>query len=175
MDRFDGIQQVDRVEPLIALVGVTATVLTVNRLWLRRSLELGIALRAGVAAMFTLTGIAHFVGMRAELIAMVPGWLPYGGLVVTVTGVLELAGAAAMLHRRLAMPAAAGLTLLLIAMFPANVELALSGRPLPWYDELVPRTVMQLLFLAATVTVFVLTLKPFGRTADHREPAETRT
>ncbi|WP_435221283.1 DoxX family protein [Streptomyces sp. Tue6028] len=162
-------------EPLIALVGVTVGVIVVNKSWIRRPRGVETALRAGVAAMFTLTGIAHFVSMRAELIAMVPKWLPLPDLIVTVTGILELGAAAAMYHRRLATVAAAGLTLLLIAMFPANVALALSGTPLPWWDELVPRTIMQVLFVTATVTVFLLTLRP----ADHAwkndlTPAESR-
>jgi uncharacterized membrane protein len=125
--------------------------------------------------MFTLTGIAHFVGMRAELIAMVPKGLPLPDLIVTVTGILELAAAAAMLRRRLATFAAAGLTLLLIVMFPANVALALSGAPLPWWDELVPRTIMQVLFLTATVTVLALTLRPASHTSNNDlTPAETQ-
>ena len=152
-------------EPLIALVGVTVVVVILNKAWFRHPRGVETALRAGVAAMFTLTGIVHFVGMRAELIAMVPKWLPMPGLTVTVTGILELAAAMAMLHRRLATFAAAGLTLLLIVMFPANVALALSGAPLPWWDELVPRTIMQVLFLTATVTVLVLALRPAGHTS----------
>lgn len=162
-------------EPLIALVGVTVGAFIVNKIWLRHPRGLEVALRTGVAAMFTLTGIAHFVGMRAELVAMVPEWLPFPDIIVTVTGILELAGAAAMLHRRLATLAAGGLTLLLIAMFPANVTLALSGAPLPWWDELLPRTVMQALFVAATVTVLVLTLQPAGHTPKNDLiPAETQ-
>jgi uncharacterized membrane protein len=147
-------------EPLIALVGVTVAVLIANRLWLHRPRGFEIALRSGVGAMFALTGISHFIGMRDELIAMVPGWLPAPELIVTLTGILELAAAAAMLHRRLATLASAGLTLLLMVMFPANVALALSGEPLPWWDELIPRAIMQLIFLAATISVFFLTLRP---------------
>ncbi|GGN64152.1 hypothetical protein GCM10011579_033280 [Streptomyces albiflavescens] len=162
-------------EPLIALVGVSVVVVILNKSWLRHPRGVEIALRAGVAAMFTLTGIAHFVSMRAELIAMVPNRLPLPGLIVTVTGILELAAAAAMHHRRLATFAAAGLTLLLIVMFPANIALALSGTPLPWWDELVPRTIMQVLFLTATVTVLVLTLRPASHTSKNGlTPAETQ-
>lgn len=153
------------VEPVIALLGVTAVVFIVRRIRPGSPRGFEIALRAGVAAMFTLTGIAHFIGMRADLIAMVPDWLPAPGAVITITGILELAAAAAMLHRRLATLAAGGLTLLLIAMSPANVKLALSGAPLPWWDELVPRTVMQALFVAATITVLSLTRRPVSRTA----------
>ncbi|PXY37047.1 hypothetical protein DI005_37485 [Prauserella sp. PE36] len=142
-------------EPLIALVVVTSGVLVVGRLWVPRLRPLPVGLRGGIAAMFLLTGIAHFVGMREELIAMVPDALPAPGLLVTVTGVLELAGALAMLYRPLAHWAAAGLSTLLVVMFPANVNLALNGTDLPWDDTLLPRTLMQVVFLAATVTVAV--------------------
>jgi uncharacterized membrane protein len=56
-----------------------------------------------------------------------------------------------------ARPAASGLTLLLIAVFPANVRaarhrLAIAGRPaLP----LLPRALIQVAFLAATIAVVV--------------------
>src|SRR3984957_20124548 len=52
------------------------------------------AIAVGLAAMFVLTGIAHFAPpLRADLIAIVPPQLPAPGLLVTVTGVLEFLGA----------------------------------------------------------------------------------
>jgi uncharacterized membrane protein len=86
--------------------------------------------------MFLLTGVSHFVGLREDLIAIVPPALPAAGLLVTVTGVLELAGAAGLLWRRSAAVSAAGLTALLVAVFPANVYAALAdlqfdGEPAP--------------------------------------------
>ena len=45
--------------------------------------------------MFLLTGIAHFGSRRAGFVEMVPPRLPRPALLVTVTGVLELAGALA--------------------------------------------------------------------------------
>lgn len=148
-------------EPFIALVSVTAVVWAIS---LRRCREDGplLALRAGIFAMFALTGIVHFVGMRAELIAMVPGWLGHPALLVTMTGVLELAGACGMLIRPLVPWAGLGLSLLLLAMFPANVSLALSGADVSWWDGLVPRTALQLVFLAATVAVTVLGFRRTG-------------
>ncbi|WP_230424123.1 DoxX family protein [Prauserella cavernicola] len=142
-------------EPLIALLVVTAAVLAVGRLWLPRLRPLPVALRGGLAAMFALTGGAHFVGLRAELVAMVPDALPSPELLVTLTGFAELAGAVALLVRPLAHYAAAALSLLLVVMFPANVDLALHGTNLPWWDALLPRTVLQVVFLAATITVAV--------------------
>lgn len=138
--------------PLIALVVVTSLLLLAGALGVRRLKPLPVALRGGLAVMFVLTGGAHFIGLREELIAMVPPFLPAPGLLVTATGVLELLGAAALLWSRTAGWSALGLTAMLVAMFPANVHKALSG-PVPWDDQLVPRTLMQVVFLAATGTV----------------------
>ncbi len=136
-------------EPLITLVAVTAALLAASALGVRALRPWTVPLRGGLAAMFTLTGVVHFVYMREELIAMVPPALPAPGLLVTLTGVLELAGAAGLLLPRTAPWAAAGLSALLVAMFPANVHAALEGTGTP----LLPRTLMQLLFLAATLAV----------------------
>jgi hypothetical protein len=77
------------VEPLITLVAVTAVLLVAGALGVRALRPWPVALRGGLAAMFTLTGVVHFVWMREELIAMVPPALPAPGLLVTITGVLE--------------------------------------------------------------------------------------
>jgi uncharacterized membrane protein len=134
---------------LITLVAVTAVLLGAGALGVRGLRPWPVALRGGLAAMFTLTGVVHFVGMRQELIAMVPPWLPAPDLLVTITGVLELAAAAGLLITRTAPWAAGGLAALLVVMFPANVHAALEGTGTP----LLPRTLMQLLFLAATLAV----------------------
>lgn len=143
-------------EPLITLL----VVVTLTRLIQARSRHSGrhsgwhTPLRVGLAAMFLLTAGAHFIGMRDELIAMVPPALPEPGLLVTITGVLEALGAVGLLVRRTAPAAALGLTVLLLAMFPANVHQALSVDGLPLHSQLVPRTLMQLVFVAATIGVF---------------------
>ncbi|MFD1214864.1 DoxX family membrane protein [Arthrobacter sp. GCM10027362] len=113
------------------------------------------ALRGGLAAMFVLTGTAHFNDLRSGLVAMVPPALPQPELLVTVTGLLELAGAAALLHRRAAPWAAAGLAVLMVAMFPANVYAAVAGITVNGgpATALLPRTLMQLVFIAAAVAV----------------------
>ena len=114
------------------------------------------ALRVGLALMFLLTGAAHFgPGRRAHLIAMVPPGLPRPDLLVTVTGVLELLGAAGLLLPATARAAAAGLALLMLAMFPANVFAARHGVPLGGRPPmpLVPRTVLQVIFVGAAAAV----------------------
>jgi uncharacterized membrane protein len=63
-------------------------------------------------------------------------------LLVTVTGVLELAGAAGLLWRRTVPWAAGGLSALLVVMFPANVYAAVEGLTIGRAPAtaLVPRT-----------------------------------
>jgi uncharacterized membrane protein len=144
--------------PLIVLIGATGVVylIAAAAAGSRRG-HWTTALRGGLAAMFAMTGVTHFVALREDLIAMVPPALPAPELLVTVTGVLELAGAVGLLWRPTARWSAAGLAGLLVAMFPANVYAALSGTgiggepPTP----LGIRTVLQALFLAAAVTVWV--------------------
>jgi uncharacterized membrane protein len=151
-------------EPLITLVAVTAVLLGAGALGVRALRPWPVALRGGLAAMFTLTGTVHFVWMREELIAMVPPALPAPGLLVTITGVLELAGAAGLLLHRPAPWAAGGLAALLVVMFPANVHAALEGTDTP----LLPRTLLQVVFLAATlavVTYYVRARRVPARTA----------
>ena len=122
---------------------------------MRRLRPWPVALRGGLAALFTTTGLAHFMGMRAELIAMVPPALPNPGLLVTITGVLELAGALGLLLRPTAPWAAGCLAALLVALYPANVYAALEGVTTAPEDWLLPRTLMQVLWLAAAVAVVV--------------------
>ena len=66
---------------------------------------------------------------------------------------LELAGAAGLLWTRTSPWAAAGLSALLVAMFPANVYKALTDPTIGFDDQLLPRTVLQVIFLAATLAV----------------------
>ncbi|MFI6779726.1 DoxX family membrane protein [Micromonospora sp. NPDC050276] len=114
------------------------------------------SLRVGLAVMFTLTAVAHFAGQRrADLIAMVPPRLPRPDLLVTLTGVLELIGAIGLLVPATARVAAAGLGLLMLAMFPANVsaarrKLTLAGRPV---TPLGQRTLLQVVFVAAATAI----------------------
>ncbi|HEV7707723.1 MAG TPA: DoxX family membrane protein [Asanoa sp.] len=114
------------------------------------------ALRVGLALMFVVTGLAHFAPrMRAGMIAMVPPRLPRPGVLVTVTGVLELAGAVGLLIPATARLAAGALALLMIAMFPANVSaarrgLSLGGRPV---EPIGRRTVLQVLWVGLAVAV----------------------
>lgn len=140
--------------PLIALIAGTALARLVGAAGLEPLDGWHTALRVGLAVMFLLTASAHVTAKRrADLIAMVPPWLPRPDLLVTVTGVLEAAGAIGLLVPATAPWAAGCLAVLLVVMFPANVSaarrrLTLAGRPV---TPLVPRTLFQVVFLAAAV------------------------
>lgn len=83
------------------------------------------AVAVGLAAMFVMTGVAHFVNpLRGDMIAIVPPRLPAPALLVTITGLLELAGALGLLYPPTRVAAAVCLFLLMLAMFPANVSAA---------------------------------------------------
>ncbi|MCK2242723.1 MULTISPECIES: hypothetical protein [unclassified Crossiella] len=141
--------------PFVILIVVTLVLWLAGRLGVRWLRPWTAPLRGGLAAMFTATGLAHFIGLRAELIAMVPPWLPAPEFLVTVTGVLELAGVVGLLWTPTARWAAGALTVLLLVMFPANVYAALNGLSLSVFDQLWSRTALQIVFLAATIAVFL--------------------
>lgn len=144
---------VNVMEPLIALSLVTLGSRLLGVLGIERLRPWPVAVRLGLAAMFAMTGISHFIGMRETLVLMVPAWVPHPDLAVTITGILEVAGAVGLLLRPTTRLAAAGLGLMLLAMFPANVEYALNGGS--GADALLPRTLIQAVFVGATVFVFV--------------------
>jgi uncharacterized membrane protein len=115
------------------------------------------AIAVGLAAMFVLTGVAHFAPpLRRDLIAIVPPRLPAPGLLVTVTGVLELLGAVGLLLPTTRVPAAVCLLALMLAMFPANVYAArMPNPPKSMTTRLSLRSAMEVVFLAAAVMVAV--------------------
>jgi uncharacterized membrane protein len=73
--------------------------------------------------------------------------------------VLELAGALGLLLRPTAPWAAGCLAALLVALYPANVYAALEGVTTAPEDGLLPRTLIQLLWLAAAVAVVVSSVR----------------
>jgi uncharacterized membrane protein len=115
------------------------------------------AIAVGLAAMFVLTGFSHFAPpLRRDLIAIVPPRLPAAGLLVTITGLLELLGAVGLLLPVTRVAAAVCLLVLMLAMFPANVYASrMPDPPKSMTTQLSLRTVMEVVFLAAAVAVAV--------------------
>jgi uncharacterized membrane protein len=115
------------------------------------------AIAVGLAAMFFMTGAAHFApGMRRDMIAIVPPRLPAPALLVTVTGVLELLGAVGLLYPPTRVAAAGCLFLLMLAMFPANIYAArMPNPPKSMTSRLSGRSAEEAAYLAAAVIVAV--------------------
>ena len=115
------------------------------------------AIAVGLAAMFVLTGVAHFAPpLRAALIAIVPPQLPAPGPLVTLTGVLELLGAVGLLVPATRVAAAVCLLLLMVAMFPANIYAArMPNPPKSMTTQLPLRTAEEIVYLAAAVVVAI--------------------
>jgi uncharacterized membrane protein len=144
----------DLMAPLIALVLGTLVLRLLGLAGVEALDHWWVTLRGGLAVMFLLTASAHFSAKRrGDLIRMVPARIPRPDLMVTITGILELSGAVGLLLPITAPYAAAGLAVLLLVMFPANVsaarrQLTLAGRPVM---ALWPRTALQVLFIAAAI------------------------
>jgi len=112
-----------------------------------------VSTRVGLALMFLFTGVAHFNRTRADLVRMVPPALPNPELLVTLTGVAELAGAVGLLIAPLARISAWALAALLVAMFPANVYASrtahtIGGRP---HTPMIIRAPLQVLWIGLLI------------------------
>lgn len=141
--------------PLIVIVVVFTALRAGGALGVRVLRDWRLCLRWAMAVMLLVTASAHWGAKRADLVAMVPPFFPEPELLVTVTGVLELAGAAGLVWARTSRAAALGLALLFLAMFPANVYaarqgLTIGGRPV---TELPLRTAVQVVLVVAAVAV----------------------
>lgn len=145
--------------PLIVQIVVTTAARIAGTLGVDYVSSWASATAVGLAAMFIVTGIAHFVpARRAGLVAIVPPQLRHPSGLVTATGLLELLGAAALLipveWGSLRALAAWGLAVLLVAMFPANIYASRERRhehaPV---TSLPQRTAMQCVFIMATLLV----------------------
>jgi uncharacterized membrane protein len=79
-----------------------------------------------VAATFLTTGTLHFL-RPAVFEAIVPDALPRRRALVYASGAAELAGGAGMLARHTRRPAGWWLIVTLIAIFPANVNMAVNA------------------------------------------------
>ena len=118
-----------------------------------------------LALFFIGAGSNHFLhaGFYQRI---VPPWLPAHALLVQISGCCEVLGGIGILIARLRTIAAIGLIALLIAVFPANIEMAqhpqryadLAGAPL-----LYARLPLQLLLIA---WVWWATCVPYGHAAN---------
>ncbi|UVI27729.1 DoxX family protein [Paenibacillus spongiae] len=111
------------------------------------------SLQGAVVVMLLLTASAHWGKRRPDLIRMVPPSFPRPDWIVTATGYLEIAGAIGIMLPATSQAASVCLTILLIAMFPANAyaarkKLTIGGKPVP---KLLVRCLLQIVFIAAVI------------------------
>jgi uncharacterized membrane protein len=108
-------------------------------------------LRVLLALAMVGAGIMHFVD-PAPFVRIVPPYLPWPLGLVYVSGVFEILGGVGLLPARTRSAAGWGLVALYIAVFPANLHMALHD--IPFGDEPVPpamlwgRLPLQLVFIA---------------------------
>lgn len=101
---------------------------------------------------FVIAGANHFRD-PATYIAMIPACLPSPEMLNLISGAAEIAGGIGVLIPFTRNAAATGLILLLIAVFPANLQIAMNGWPgkdIPQW-VLIARLPFQFLFIAWVV------------------------
>ncbi len=76
------------------------------------------------ALFFTVAGTLHFLH-PAPYLKMMPPQIPWPLAMIYISGAAEIAGGVGLLIPKLRRPAAWGLTALLIAVFPANIYMAI--------------------------------------------------
>ncbi len=115
-----------------------------------------------MAVMLLVTASAHFVPAgvtvmpnHADLVRMVPPFVPFADAMVYATGVLELAGAAGLVLASTRWAAGLGLAALYVVMFPANVyaavaDVTLAGEAPTPLSQRIPE---QVLFIAIALWV----------------------
>lgn len=91
--------------------------------------------RGTLAVLFVAAGVMHFARPQAYERIVPPGF-PSPATLVAVSGVAEIAGGVGLLIPRLRRPAGWGLIALLVAVFPANIYMAV--RPDRFADLGVP-------------------------------------
>jgi uncharacterized membrane protein len=79
-----------------------------------------------LALFFVVAGINHFLAPDLYL-AMMPGWLPLKEAANLISGIAEILGGIGLLLPAVRRAAAWGLIALLVAVFPANLHVALQG------------------------------------------------
>lgn len=141
--------------------------LALHEPWLRR------LLRLSLAVLMVFAGVWHFVA-PGFFTVMVPPQLPWPLALVLISGAAEIGLGLGLLHPRLRPLSAKGLIALYIAVFPANLYMALAEIPLagirtePWI--LWARLPLQAVFIAWAYAAGRGSVLP-GKAASDREPA----
>ena len=114
---------------------------------------------------FIVAGANHFVH-PVIYVRIVPPWLPVHALLVQISGVCEILGGVGVLVRKTRRWSGVGLIALLIAVFPANVQMAQHPelyRDIAAAPALYARLPLQLVLIAWVWWTCLLTLPQRSR------------
>ena len=94
-------------------------------------------MRLALALLFVAAGTLHFL-RPAPYRGIMPTWLPAHAALVAISGAAAIAGGIGLLLQQTRRTAGIGLILLLVAVFPANIQMLLlyRARGVPWWGEL---------------------------------------
>ncbi len=84
------------------------------------------ASRYVLAIAYAFVGVAH-IRSPGTFLAIIPGWVPFPHQTIFVTGLCEIAGAAALMTQRLRRLAGIMLAAYAVCVYPANIRHALEG------------------------------------------------
>jgi uncharacterized membrane protein len=82
--------------------------------------------RIGTGITFMFTGVSHFL-MPDTFMKLMPPFIPYPLLMIYLSGGFEILGGIGLIISKTKVPASYGLILLLLAVFPANIYVALEN------------------------------------------------
>lgn len=125
---------------------------------------------------FIIAGTNHFRD-PATYLGMMPPWLPEPEAVNVISGAAEILGGAGLLVPFASRVAGWGLIALLVAIFPANLHVALQGR-MPGYDFspaiLWWRLPFQAVFIAAVWWIAIFDRRRPPSASPHPDPSLPR-
>ncbi|GAA1540672.1 hypothetical protein [Kribbella lupini] len=168
---------------LLDLVLVLATLVFrgLGALGVRRFARWPVAAAHGLAVMLVLTASAHFVPAgvtvmpnHADMVRIVPPFVPYADAMVYLTGVLELLGALGLVLTATRWAAGWSLAALFVALLPANIYEAVEQISFANGETATPlwqRIPEQVLYIAVAVWAARSTRMPSAE--PHRELVET--
>jgi uncharacterized membrane protein len=130
-------------------------------------------MRWAMAALYLVAGAAH-LSTPEPFLAITPDWVPWPRAVIALTGMCELAGAAALLTHRLRAIAGIMLALYAVCVFPANLKHAFydvqgNGLPTGWAYH-APRLVLQPVLVWWALFAAGVVDWPFGAAIRRRRP-----
>jgi len=120
-----------------------------------------------IALFFMIGGIAHFVGAEFFIKAM-PDYLGYHKELVAISGVFEILGAIGLLIPQTRLLAGYGLLALIVAVFPANINMALHPEKYPDIPILLLYLRLPLQFLFFCFVWWAITPERLTRLTEHQ-------